>query len=57
VDCGSCVVQLGPEKCLLIVGRRLSAISGEGDYLRHADVEPIAICPVPQSNGEIVYQQ
>jgi hypothetical protein len=51
------VVQLGQEKCLLIVGIRLSAISGEGDYLRHADVEPIAICPVPQSNGEIVYQQ
>jgi hypothetical protein len=51
------VVQLGHEKCLLIVGIRLSAVPVEGDYLTHADVEPIAICPVPQSNGEIVYQQ
>jgi hypothetical protein len=51
------VVQLGQEKCLLIVGMRLSAVPVAGDYLTHADVEPIAICPVPQSNGEIVYQQ
>lgn len=51
------VVQLGQEKCLLIVGMRLSAVPVEGDYLTHADVEPIAICPVPQSNGEIVSQQ
>ncbi len=50
------VVQLGPEKCLLIVGVRLSAVPVEGEYLTHAEVEPIAICPVPQSNGEIVYQ-
>jgi hypothetical protein len=51
------VVQMGQEKCLLIVGIRLSAVPVEGDYLTHADVEPIAICPVTQSNGEIVYQQ
>jgi len=51
------VVQLGQEKCLVIVGMRLSAVPVEGEYLTHADVEPIAICPVPQSNGEIVYQQ
>lgn len=51
------VGQTGPEKCLVIVGIRLSAVPAEGDYLTHADVEPIAIGPVSQSNGEIVYQQ
>jgi len=51
------VVQTGQEKCLLIVGIRLSAVPAAGEYLTHADVEPIAIYPVTQSNGEIVYQQ
>jgi len=51
------VVQTGQEKCLLIVGIRLSAVPAVGEYLTHADVEPIAISPVTQSNGEIVYQQ
>ena len=51
------VGQLGQEKCLVIVGMRLSALPAEGEYLTHADVEPIAICPVAESNGEIVYQQ
>jgi hypothetical protein len=51
------VVQMGQERCLLIVGIRLSALPAEGGYLTHADLEPIAICPVTQSNGEIVYQQ
>jgi len=41
----------------LIVGIRLSAVPAVGEYLTHADVEPIAIYPVTQSNGEIVYQQ
>ena len=51
------VVQTGAEKCLLIVGIRLSAVPAVGEYLTHADVEPIAVYPVTQSNGEIVYQQ
>jgi len=51
------VGQTGQEKCLLIVGIRLSAIPAVGEYLTHAEVEPIAIYPVTQSNGEIVYQQ
>lgn len=51
------VGQLGAEKCLMIVGLRLSALHEGGDYLTHADVEPIALCPVTQSNGEVVYQQ
>lgn len=51
------VVQVGQEKCLLIVGIRLSALPVAGAYLTHRDVEPIALCPVTQSNGELVYQQ
>ena len=51
------VVQTGPEKCLVIVGIRLRALPVAGEYLTHVDVEPIAIYPVTQSNGEIVYQQ
>jgi hypothetical protein len=51
------VVQTGQEKCLLIVGIRLSAVPVVGEYLTHTDVEPIAVYPVTQSNGEIVYQQ
>jgi hypothetical protein len=51
------VGQLGQEKCLVIVGIRLSALPAEGEYLTHADVEPIALCPVAESNGEVVYQQ
>ncbi len=51
------VVQMGQEKCLLIVGMRLSALPVEGTALTHAAVEPIAVCPVAESNGEIVYQQ
>lgn len=50
-------VQMGQEKCLLIVGIRLSTVPAEGKDLTHRDVEPLAICPVTQSNGEIVYQQ
>ncbi len=51
------VGQMGDAKCLLIVGIRLSAVAAAGAYLAHRDVEPIAICPVTESNGEIVYQQ
>jgi hypothetical protein len=51
------VVQTGQEQCLLIVGIRLSALPAVGEYLTHADVEPIAIYPGTQSNGEIVYPQ
>jgi hypothetical protein len=50
-------VQLGPEKCLLIVGVRLSTLPGTNYCLRHEQVEPIELLPVAQSTGEIVYQQ
>jgi hypothetical protein len=50
-------VQMGAEKCLLILGMRLAALPPPGTYLRHKDVEPIALYPVKHSNGEVVYQQ
>ena len=50
-------VQLGVEKCLVILGLRLSAFPAPGTCLRHEDVEPIALFPVRQSNGAVVYQQ
>ena len=28
-----------------------------GECLKHEDVEPIALCPVKQSDGKIVFQQ
>lgn len=51
------VVQIGQAKCLLIVGIRLSAVAAGGGDLAHRDVDPLAICPVTESNGEIVYPQ
>jgi hypothetical protein len=50
-------LQVGDEKCLVILGVRLSALPDVGHCLRHQDVEPIALIPVEKSNGEVVYQQ
>jgi hypothetical protein len=50
-------VQLGMEKCLLILGVRLTALLGRDLVLSHEDVEPIALFPVTNSNGEVVFQQ
>ena len=49
--------QLGPEKCLLIVGIRLSSLRADTCHLRHDDMEPISLCPVRKSNGDVVYEQ
>ncbi len=49
-------VQLGVEKCLLILGVRLSHLKLDMT-LKHEDVEPIALYPVTSSNGEVVFQQ
>jgi len=49
-------VQVGSEKCLVILGIRLCCLPDDRS-LSHEDVEPIALLPVKQSNGEIVYQQ
>lgn len=50
-------VQRGPEKCLLMLGIRLSSIRAESCHLTYEDMEPIALCPVRKSSGDIVYQQ
>ena len=50
-------VQLGDDKCLVILGVRLSDLSPGNDCLNHEDVEPIELAPVKKSNGEVVYQQ
>jgi hypothetical protein len=51
------IVQLGSEKCLVILGIRQSNLPQAELYLDHEDVEPIALLPVTHSNGEIVFQQ
>jgi hypothetical protein len=50
-------VQLGNEKCFVILGIRLSALPPAGQCLSHEDVEPIALLPVEKSTGTVVYQQ
>lgn len=49
-------VQIGSEKCLLILGIRLADLPS-GRALQYEDVEPIELIPVTESNGDIVYQQ
>ena len=49
--------QSGKEKCLLIVGVRLSQLPEAGKCLTYEDLEPLELFPVEQSNGEVVYQQ
>jgi hypothetical protein len=50
-------VQLGDDKCLVILGVRLCDLPSTDGCIRHADVEPIELAPVKKSNGEVVYQQ
>jgi hypothetical protein len=49
-------VQIGAEKCLVILGIRLSDLP-IGRPLTYEDVEPIELIPVTKSNGAIVYEQ
>jgi hypothetical protein len=50
-------VQIGAEKCLVILGLRLADLPPVGLRVSHADVEAIELLPVTKSNGEIVWQQ
>jgi len=50
-------VQWGKEKCLAILGIRQSKLADAETILCHQDVEPLALFPVTQSNGDVVYQQ
>jgi hypothetical protein len=49
--------QIGEEKCLVILGVRLSQLPPAGQCLRHEDLEPIEVLPVTKSNQDVVYQQ
>ncbi len=50
-------VQIGPLKCLVVLGLRLAHLPPPGTCLSHADVEPIVLEPVRESTGQIVYTQ
>lgn len=50
-------IQIGNEKCLVILGLRQSQLASAELYINHEDVEPIALLPVKKSNGQIVYEQ
>lgn len=50
-------VQLGKEKCMVILGIRRETFPEGELHLTHEDVEPIALIPVEHSNGEVVFQQ
>jgi hypothetical protein len=50
-------IQLGPQKCLVILGLRLSQLPPDEACLQHSDVELLDLVPVQKSNGTVVYQQ
>lgn len=50
-------IQIGNEKCLIILGIRQSELPPAELYINHEDVEPLALLPVEKSNGQIVYEQ
>ena len=50
-------VQIGKEKCLVILGIRLQDLPPAGSCVGHEDVEAIELVAVERSNGEVVYQQ
>jgi hypothetical protein len=49
-------VQIGEEKCLVILGIRLCNLPTDR-ALKYEDVEPIEMIPIKKSNGDIVYEQ
>ncbi len=50
-------VQIGAEKCLVILGLRQQDLPPVGRCLRHQDVELLALLPVAKSNQEVVQGQ
>lgn len=47
-------MQIGPDKCLLIVGLRLANLPARGVPLGHEHMEPLALIPMKHSNGRTV---
>lgn len=50
-------IQIGKARCLMIAGVRLSLLPPCGQALELKHLEPLAILPVDQSNGQIVCKQ
>ena len=50
-------VQIGTEKCLAVLGIRLSELPPAGTCLTLADLQPLHLEPMPKSNSELVHQQ
>jgi hypothetical protein len=50
-------IQIGQQRCLLILGVRLSELPPVGQCLRQEDMEVIDLVPVETSDKQIVYQQ
>jgi hypothetical protein len=50
-------VQVGQEKCLVILGVRLHVFATQKRPLRHEDVEPLVLLPMSPSNGERIVEQ
>lgn len=47
-------IQLGQEKCLVILGIRVCHLRRSGECLKHENLEPITRLPIPPSHGNIV---
>jgi len=47
-------VQIGPQKCFLVLGFRLSEVRWEGRGLRHRDLQTLAVVPMMRANGKAV---
>ena len=50
-------VQIGVEKCLVVLGIRLSHLPPPGTCLTLADLEPLHIAPMPKSTAELVHRE
>jgi hypothetical protein len=50
-------VQVGQEKCLVILGVRLHRLATLKRPLSHEDVEPLVLLPMSPSNGPLILQQ
>jgi hypothetical protein len=50
-------VQVGQEKCLVILGVRLHVVATQNRPLSHEDVEPLIVLPMSSSNGQLIVEQ
>ena len=50
-------VQVGQEKCLVILGVRLHVLAEQTRPLSHEDVEPLVLLPMSPSNGPLIFEQ